>query len=581
MTQEKAESSGFDIYWRLLQYLKGLLLPFLLSIVGFIMFAASQPMMAKLMEEIVNALQSGNSSQRYTLPLIAIAIFIIRGLSSFIGEYYNAYVGESVVRNIKLELFKHLTKLPASFYDNETQGVILHRLNSGVKKVKASVTNALKILIRDGLTVIALLAYVFYLNWQMSITFLIVAPVLALLVSYTAKKFRKITRKNENTLGKAMQISKELVSNYSVIRGFGAEEYEIARYQKRLDSTYKADLKIKKISTIFSPLSQIIVSIAVAGIVFMILDPAILEKHTSGELVGYLTAIGLIPKPLRQLTGVSVVIQKGIVGGELVFELLDTETEKDQGQYAPESITGKVDVQNLSFTYPNTETEVLRNISFTVNEGEMVAFVGASGSGKSTLVSLLCRHYDSKSGCIFLNDTDINDYQLVNLRHHISVVNQNVAMFDDTVRNNIGYGDNYSDDEIIKALKLADAYDFIQELPDGLDTNVGDNGLKFSGGQRQRLSIARAILKNSPVLILDEATSSLDNKSENIVTNAIEKLAKSRTTIVIAHRLSTILKADKLLVLKEGKIVESGTHQALLSKGGYYSELFHTELDKV
>jgi len=580
MPQNEPENSGLSIYWRLLKYLKGLLGPFALSIAGFVVFAASQPMMAKLMEEIVDALQAGSSEKRYVLPLVAIAIFLVRGFSSFLGEYYNAYVGESVIRNIKLELFQHLTTLPASFYDNQTQGVILHRMSSGVKKVKASITNALKILIRDGLTVMALLAYVFYLNWQMSLIFLIVTPILGALVSHTAKKFRKITRKNENTLGKALQISKELVSNYSIIRGFGAEEYEINRYQKKLDSTYKADLKIKKISAIFSPLSQIIVSIAVAGIVFMILDPDILAKHSAGELVGYLTAIGLIPKPLRQLTGVSVVIQKGIVGGELVFELLDTEAEKNQGQYAPESISGKIEVKNLHFSYPNTEIEVLKDISFTVNEGEMVAFVGASGSGKSTIVSLLCRNYDAENNHLFLNGTDINEYQIANLRQHISVVNQNVAMFDDTVRNNIGYGKNYSDDEITHALKLAHAYDFIEALPEGLDAQVGDNGFKFSGGQRQRLSIARAFLKNAPVLILDEATSSLDNQSENIVTDAIEELAKSRTTIVIAHRLSTILKADKLLVLKEGKIVESGTHHALLSQGGYYSELFNTELVK-
>jgi len=577
MAESKQEDSGFKVYWRLLKYLKGLVWPFTFSILGYIAFAASQPMMAKLMEEIVNALQSGDSDQRFILPLVAISIFLLRGISSFIGEYYNAYVGESVVKNIKEDLFQRLTTLPASFYDNQTQGRILYRLNSGAKKVKASITTALKVLFRDGLTVIALLAYVFYLNWQMSLVFIFVAPILASMVNYTGKKFRSIARENEGALGKALQISKEMVGNYGVVRGFGAQEYEIARYQKMLNKSYKANLKIKKISAIFAPLSQVIISMAVAGIVFMILDPAILAKHNPGELVGYLTAIGLIPKPLRQLSGISVVIQRGIIGGELTFELLDETPEKDIGLYSIEKVQAKVEVKNLSFTYPKTKAVVLNNISFTVDEGEMVAFVGPSGSGKSTIVSLLCRQYETKYGNIHLGGVDIKDYKLSNLRKHISVVDQNIALFDDTVRNNIAYGEDYSDDEVYAALKHAHAEEFVSKLPKGLDTKVGENGLKFSGGQRQRLSIARAFLKNAPLLILDEATSSLDNESETIVTNAIEELAESRTTIVIAHRLSTILKADKLLVLGDGGIVESGTHEELLAKGGYYCKLFRSD----
>lgn len=574
------EASGWSIYFRLLKYLKGLAFPFFLSILGFLAFAASQPMMAKLMEAIVDALQTGNSEDRYILPLFAIAIFVIRGISSFVGEYYNAYVGESVVRNIKLDLFKHLTRLPASYYDSQTQGVILHRLNSGVKKVKASVTNAIKTLIRDGLTVIALLAYAFYLNWKLSLIFLLVTPVLAALVSYTSRRFRKITRKNEGAMGKAMQISKEMVGNYGVVRGFGAESYEVMRYQKMLDKSYRADLKIRKVTAIFSPLAQVVVSIAIAGIVFMILDPDILGKHTAGELVGYLTAIGLIPKPLRQLSGVTVIIQKGIVGGEQIFEILDEPPEQDEGTISLETIEGNIEVKNLSFTYPTGHEQILKDISFKVKEGEMVALVGPSGSGKSTLISLLCRQYPIADGCVYIGGIDINEFKLPNLRKHISVVNQHIALFDDTVRNNIAYGENYSDEQIYEALSHAHAYEFINNLPDGLDSVIGDSGFNLSGGQRQRLSLARAFLKNSPLLILDEATSSLDNHSEAMVTQAIEKLARSRTTIVIAHRLSTIQKADRLLVLKDGKIIESGTHNELLANASYYSELFKSEFLK-
>ena len=554
--------------------------PFGLSIVGFIGFAASQPMTARLMEEIVNSLEAGDSANRYLLPLTAIVIFLFRGVSSFVGEYFNAYVGESVVRKIKLDLFEHLTVLPASFYDNQTQGMILHRLNSGAKKVKASITTALKTLIREGLTVIALLSYAFYLNWKLSLTFLLVAPILAVMVSYTAKQLKKIIRRNEGALGKAMQISKEMVGNYGVVRGFGAEQYEMARYQKMIDKSYKAHLQIRRLSAIFAPVSQVLVSIALAGIIFMLLDPETLAKNNAGELVGYLIAIGLIPKPLVALSGVSVVIQRGLIGAELIFALLDQKPEQDDGSYAPDKVATNIEVKNLSFNYPSTGIAVLKDISFSVSEGEVVAIVGPSGSGKSTIVNLLCRHYVVDDGKIFLDGVDLNEYKLSNLRQHISMVNQNIGMFDDTIRNNIAYGETYTEEEILAALKHAHAYDFVMNLPDSLDTKVGDNALRLSGGQRQRLTIARAFLKNASLLILDEATSSLDNESENIVNSAIEKLFKSRTTIVIAHRLSTILKADRLLVLENGEIVETGTHAELLAYGGYYTNLINSEFKK-
>jgi len=331
---------------------------------------------------------------------------------------------------------------------------------------------------------------------------------------------------------------------------------------------------------VFSPLSQVVISIAVSVIIFLLLDPTILAANTTGELVGYLTAVALIPKPLRQLSGVSVTIQRGIVGAELVFGVLDEAEETDQGTYVTEGVEGGIRVENLSFKYPSTEHNVLSNIGFHVEPGEMVAFVGKSGSGKSTLMSLLYRTYDVEAGKIFLDDVDVNDYRLSNLRQHIATVNQNIALFDDTIRNNVAYGDSeYSDEQVIAALKSAHAWEFVEGLPDGLDTIIGENGLKLSGGQRQRLSIARAFLKDAPILILDEATSSLDNESEAKITQAIEALAKTRTTLVIAHRLSTIMRADRLVVLNQGSIVEQGVHSDLIEKGGVYADLFHAEFE--
>ncbi|MCK5789728.1 MAG: lipid A export permease/ATP-binding protein MsbA [Alcanivorax sp.] len=580
ITINKTGKGSLKTYLRMLRYLKGLIGAFSLSIIGFLVFAASQPMLAKTMELIIEAIEAKNDQARWTLPAFAVGVFLLRGIGMFMGTYFNDYVGATVIKKVRLEIFDKLMVLPASYYDGITQGQLLHRLSGGVSSIRGAITNALKTIVREGFTIVALLGYVFYLNWQLSLVFLGVAPILAYMVSYTSKTFRKIARKDEGAMGKAMQVSKETIGNYGVVRGFGAEVYEKRRYEGAINQAFKAQMKIRRIQAVFSPLSQVVISIAVSVIIFLLLDPTILAANTTGELVGYLTAVALIPKPLRQLSGVSVTIQRGIVGAELVFGVLDEAEETDQGTYVTEGVEGGIRVENLSFKYPSTEHNVLSNIGFHVEPGEMVAFVGKSGSGKSTLMSLLYRTYDVEAGKIFLDDVDVNDYRLSNLRQHIATVNQNIALFDDTIRNNVAYGDSeYSDEQVVAALKSAHAWEFVEGLPDGLDTIIGENGLKLSGGQRQRLSIARAFLKDAPILILDEATSSLDNESEAKITQAIEALAKTRTTLVIAHRLSTIMRADRLVVLNQGSIVEQGVHSDLIEKGGVYADLFHAEFE--
>ena len=580
ITINKSGKGSLKTYLRMLRYLKGLIGAFSLSIIGFLVFAASQPMLAKTMELIIEAIEAKNDQARWTLPAFAVGVFLLRGIGMFMGTYFNDYVGATVIKKVRLEIFDKLMVLPASYYDGITQGQLLHRLSGGVSSIRGAITNALKTIVREGFTIVALLGYVFYLNWQLSLVFLGVAPILAYMVSYTSKTFRKIARKDEGAMGKAMQVSKETIGNYGVVRGFGAEVYEKRRYEGAINQAFKAQMKIRRIQAVFSPLSQVVISIAVSVIIFLLLDPTILAANTTGELVGYLTAVALIPKPLRQLSGVSVTIQRGIVGAELVFGVLDEAEETDQGTYVTEGVEGGIRVENLSFKYPSTEHNVLSNIGFHVEPGEMVAFVGKSGSGKSTLMSLLYRTYDVEAGKIFLDDVDVNDYRLSNLRQHIATVNQNIALFDDTIRNNVAYGDSeYSDEQVIAAPKSAHAREFVEGLPDGLDTIIGENGLKLSGGQRQRLSIARAFLKDAPILILDEATSSLDNESEAKITQAIEALAKTRTTLVIAHRLSTIMRADRLVVLNQGSIVEQGVHSDLIEKGGVYADLFHAEFE--
>lgn len=578
MSKESLSPTSTETYIRLLGYLKVLILPFAVSIFGFMMFAAAQPALAKMMELIIDAIQRKDADARWVLPMLAVGVFVFRGIGSFLGNYYNEYVGASVIRTLKAQVFAHLIRLPASYYDRVSQGQLLHRVNNGVARVQAAITNALKTAIREGLTVIALLVYVFYMNWQLSLVFLTVAPLIAFLVSYTSKRFKKISKKNEKALGQAMQVSKELVGNYGIVRGFGAEAYEEKRYQAALENAFQTQLKIRRLASIFTPLSQVIIAFAVGTIIFLLLNPQILQHSTTGELVGYLTAVALIPKPLRQLSGITVIIQRGIVGAELVFDIMDTPLERDEGTYEADAVKGDIAVNNLSFRYPGADTEVLRSINLNIHSGEMVALVGKSGSGKTTLAGLLYRLYEVEDKRIYLDGIDVNLYKLSNLRRHIAVVSQNISLFDDTIRNNIAYGEvTYTDEQITEALKNAHALEIVENLPGGMDTVIGENGLKLSGGQRQRLSIARAFLKNAPILILDEATSALDNESETKITQAIESLARTRTTLVIAHRLSTILKADRLLVMSDGRIVEEGAHDELLAKGGVYSQLFEAQ----
>lgn len=561
-------------YLRLLTYLKPLKFHFALSVVGFAIFAASQPLLAKLMELIIEAIEAKNADARWSLPLYAVGIFLIRGMGWFLGNYFNAFVGASLIRNLKGEVFQHLTLLPAKFYGKNSQGQLLHRLNSGVERVRETVTTALKKLISEGLTVIALLGYVFYLNWQLSLVFLFVAPLLFLMVTYSAKRFRDISRRSEGALGKAMQVSKELISNYSIVRGFGAENYETKRYEKALRQAFRMQMKVRKVESIVTPVSQLVIAVAVALVVFMLLQPGTLATNTTGDLIGYLTAIALLPKPIRQLSGLNIVIQRGLVGAEQVFSLLDTETEVDKGDHEAKVVEGQLSFKNVSFLYSGSKIPALDDLSFEIKKGETVALVGRSGSGKSTLVSLIYRAYDLENGVITLDDVPLEKYKLKNLRKHIAKVDQDIALFDDTIKNNIAYGDlKYSDEEIWSALDSAYASSFIRRLPKGLDTNVGENGIKLSGGQRQRLAIARAFLKNAKILILDEATSALDNESEAMVKDALSKVMKDRTTIVIAHRLTTVENADRILVMEEGQLVEEGTYKALLESDGRFSRL--------
>lgn len=568
--------SGLKTYLRLLKYLKPLLLPFIVSTIGFAVFAASQPMLAKLMEAVIEAINAKNADARWWLPTVAIGIFVVRGIGAFFGNYYNAYVAAKLVASLRTDMFEHLTTLPTGYFDEHRDGEIYQRLTGSINLISKAVTDALKTVIREGFTIIFLLGYIFYLNWKMSLVFIVIAPFLGLIVNYTAKKFREMTRRGESISASIVQSINEVLSGQQVMKIFGGQDYENERHRAAVQKSFKNAMKIRKVSELSSPIVQLLVAIALAFIIFLLLQPSALQHYSAGELIGYLTAVALLPKSLRQLSGLNIIMQRGVTGAELIFELLDTPSEPETGTHECSRVKGRISARHVTFRYNNGQEPVLKDISFDIAPGQVVALVGKSGSGKSTLASLIQRFYNIGEGEISIDDVNIRDYRLASLRQQIAFVGQNLVLFNDTIRNNIAYGSmrDKTDAQIIDAARKAHALEFIEKLPAGLDTVIGDNGLQLSGGQRQRLAIARAFLKDAPILILDEATSALDNQSEQHIQEALEEIMRGRTTLVIAHRLSTIEKADKILVIENGQVVEEGSHKQLLAKKGVYAGLY-------
>lgn len=577
LDNQHAETS-LQIYLRLLTYVKPYWRAFAISLIGFLIFAATQPALASLMEHLVDSLQAEHRTEIYWVPLATIAIIFVRGIGSFLGSYYIAKVANSVVHNLRCEIFNKYTTLPNAFFDDQNSGHLLSRVTYNVQQVTSAATDAIKVVVREGLTVVGLLAYLLYMNWALSLVFIAIAPVIGMLVSYAGKRFKAISKRIQVSMGDITHVSSELIHNYRVVRSFGGETYEKKRFHNASYSNLRQAMKMVQTSAINTPLLQLIVSSALALMIYLAL--LFMTEASPGEFIAYITAAGLMPKPLRQLSEVNANIQKGIAGAESIFEVLDQRAEQDNGTYQTEHVSGHIQINNLNFTYMGSDKPVLKNINVDIKPGMMVALVGKSGSGKTTLANLVPRFYAHQEGDILLDDIDINDYKLANLRQHISLVTQNITLFNDTIANNIAYGTLKDTplENIKKAARDANAEEFIDQLPEGWDTMVGENGVKLSGGQRQRIAIARALLKDAPILILDEATSALDSESEQLIQSALERAIKNKTTIVIAHRLSTIQSADKILIMDQGEIKESGTHETLLEENSMYAKLLNQQI---
>lgn len=576
------EMTGFQIYMRILQYLKPLLVPFFISFIGFLIFAATQPLFPELLKHVIDAVEAKDADARWLLPFMAIGLFAIRGLGSFLGSYYISYVSGKLIYAIQTEVFEHLMTVPTSYFDSTPSGQVSARVTTSVNMMTGALTTAVKVILREGLTVIGLLAYIFWKNWELSLTFLCMAPLIALTVNYTSKRFRQIGHKIQDLAGDVLQAASEASTGHRVIRSFAGEDVEIKRFSKAAFKSFSQSLKMNRISAIHTPVLQLIIAVAIGAIFFMILLPSSLETSNTGDLIAYITAVALIPKPIRQLIEMNVTLQRSISGAQKIFAILDMESEKDTGTYKVDRCNGKVEFRNVSFHYASSEDNVLQDISFSVEPGQTVALVGHSGSGKSTIASLIPRFYEPTEGEILLDGVPLTEYQLESLRKQIALVSQDVILFDTTVLGNVAYAaKEASEEKVWEALVAANADDFVRALPNGIHERLGENANSLSGGQRQRLAIARAIYKDSPLLLLDEATSALDTESENKIQAAIENAMENRTIVVIAHRLSTIEKADQILVLDNGKIIERGNHKELLESAGYYAKLHKLGFDEL
>lgn len=573
-----SEKSSRVLYMRLLQYVLPYWRIFALSIISMIIAAASEPAFPALLQPLLDGSFIKKDQTLITLmPILLVVLFVVRGIVSYISTVSMAWIASKVVADLREAMFRHLLQLPTRFYDNTSSGSLIANIAFNVTEVTNAATTVITIIVKDSLTIIGLLGWIFYLNWKLSFIILATTPIIAFLVKTFSKRLRQLSRKTQNTMGEITHVLEEAIQCHKVVKIFGGQTYEFNRFFKAITDFRHFQIDQVKGGAISVPIIQLLIAIALAIIVYIATLQNAENQTTVGGFISFLTAMLMLFAPLKRLTGVNESLQKGLAAAEQVFTLLDIEKEQElpQARALTHPLKGKITFQQVCFAYEGTERPALTDIHLTIQPGETIALVGASGSGKTTLVNLLPRFYNIEKGEILVDDENINALRITDLRQNIALVSQDVVLFNDTVKANIAYGslEEVSDEVVIAAAKAAHAWDFIQAMPEGLATLIGENGVRLSGGQRQRLAIARAILKNAPILILDEATSALDTESERHVQAALENLMQARTTLVIAHRLSTIENADRIVVMQQGKIAEMGTHTTLLAENGIYAQL--------
>ncbi|CAM2972027.1 lipid A ABC transporter ATP-binding protein/permease MsbA [Vibrio rarus] len=575
MSQLEDEST-WKTFKRLWKYIRFYKLGLFVAAFALIINAAADTYMISLLKPLLDeGFGDIESNFLKILPFIILGMIVVRGISGFISTYCLSWVSGNVVMLMRRAIFNHFMHMPVPFFDRESTGGLLSRITYDSEQVAAATSKALVSLVREGASIIGLLALMFWNSWQLSLVLLVVAPVVAFAIRQVSKRFRKISKNMQTAMGKVASSAEQMLKGHKVVLSYGGQQVEEERFNQVSNKMRQQTMKMVTAQAAANPIVQLIASFALVTVLYLASFPQVRADLTPGAFTVIFSAMFGMMRPLKSLTNVTSDFQRGMAAAHTLFSLMDLNTENDAGTKDVTRAKGVVEVKDVTFTYQGKDTPALKHVDFTIPQGKTVALVGRSGSGKSTIANLFTRFYEVDEGEIRLDGENINAYKLANLRQQFGLVSQNVHLFNDTIANNIAYAaeGEYTREQIEHAAKLAHALEFTKHLPDGLDTMIGENGASLSGGQRQRVAIARALLRDAPVLILDEATSALDTESERAIQSALDELQKDKTVLVIAHRLSTIENADEILVVDAGEIIERGTHSQLLEKGDAYAQL--------
>lgn len=582
--KKRPEGDSVKLYKRLLTYSFPYWRAFLIAILANIAYSGVDALFTYLMKPLLDKgfVKPDPHFLRW-IPIVIIFLFLLRSAMDLLGSYAMAKVGRSVVMGFRVKVFERLLQLPCRFYDHTSSGQLLSLIIYNAAQISSACTNAVTQFVQSAFLAIGLIIVMFVISWQLSLMLLLCAPVVAITVKLSSKRLRNLSHGSQEAMGDISSVTEEAVENYRVVRTFGGEAYEMKKFLKVTKTSMQKEMKIVVTKAMGSSGVQLMGVVILAGMIYFATTRTGHNTLTAGGFTAIMAAMMSLLRPVKQLTELNAIIQRGLAGAETIFDVLDEPAEKDTGTLVVPRVKGEIAYKNVCFSYGKSDSHVLHNINLNVKPGESVALVGRSGSGKSTFVSLLPRFYDILSGEIVIDGKNIFDYKLTNLREQFALVSQQVSLFNDSIANNIAYGNlgrDVSEEEIVKAAEAAHAMEFIKDMPEGIHTLIGENGVLLSGGQRQRIAIARAILKNAPILILDEATSALDTESERHIQAALVEVMRNRTTLVIAHRLSTIESVDKIVVLDNGHVVEVGNHKELLALSGHYAKLHRMQFQE-